>query len=156
MYITIKLRIRDSLMKTFRRVVSTILILMIGICGLLFVGYKLVLDKPGFFRQFDNAAEARAFLVDNLALNEVSREYAIDYINQRLSDGESCTPLRDISIDRGHCPISGCPAVTDQTINTAIHCFVHTYDIFLEYEISLFFEYNILTNIDVIPLSGLP
>lgn len=143
-------------MKTLRTIVTTILILIIGSCALLFVGYKIFLDKPGFFRQFDNESEVREYLLNNLDLDEDNKDTTIEFIQQRLSDGDDCTPLLDATTDGLHCLVTGCPPATDKTINTVMHCLVRSSEVFVNYRISLFFEYNKLLDIDIEPRSGLP
>jgi hypothetical protein len=143
-------------MKTFRTIGATILILIIGVCAIAFAGYKVFLDKPGFFRQFDDEEAVREYLVNNLAINEDSRDYTIECIHQHLSDDEGCISLRDATADSLHCLVANCPPVTDETTNTVLHCFVRAYDVFLEYKISLFFEHDKLIDIKVEPSGGLP
>lgn len=113
-------------MKLLKTIAATILLLTVGSCAICFVAYKVFLDKPGFFRQFDNVHEVREHLLSDLVLHEESKTDTIDYMQQHLSHDEGCTPLRDATISSLYCIgfANDCPPVTDETPNSVMHCLV--------------------------------
>ncbi|MEQ8676029.1 MAG: hypothetical protein RLP44_02050 [Aggregatilineales bacterium] len=138
------------MLKSCRRIVLGLLILLVGSCALVFLYYKIALDKPGFFRQFEDEVAVRDYLLDDLTLGETDRDEAIAYMHEHLSRDETCSDLRDSTVDYFSCRRSGCPAVTDETVNTEMFCLVrYKYVLDGEYRIALYFEYETLLDLEV-------
>lgn len=78
---------------TKKPVSCMIIILGIGLCAcsLLYAGYKLILDKPGYFMQFGSPAEVEQFLLEHLAIEASSMQETLAFMEDYLSDGEHCS-----------------------------------------------------------------
>ena len=146
------------MLRSCRRIVLGLLILLVGSCAVVFLYYKIAMDKPGFFRQFEDEVAVREYLLNDLPLGETDRDEAIAYMHEHLSRDETCSALRDSTLSRHYCRLMfECPAVTDETVYTEMVCFVRSRDVVTaEYIITLSFEYETLTELDVGWTSRMP
>ena len=137
------------MLKSCRRIVLGLLILLVGSCAVVFCYDKIALDKPGFFRQFEDEVAVRDYLLNDLPLGETDRDEAIAYMHDHLSRDESCGRLIDSDTRfSSRCDIGGCSA-TNETVNTTMVCFVRARVTTVKYLIRFSFEYEIFTELYV-------